>query len=75
MSGVCRPQFSLNDNVSETTELRALIFSVRHWLVDLYQICSNCVPGIKIGPAAEGHRFEIKYTQKFSSPEPLVAGA
>ena len=29
----------------------ALIFVMKHFLVDLYQVCSYDAPGIKIGPA------------------------
>ena len=33
--------FSLNDIFSETTRPRALIFGMKHCLVDFYQVCLN----------------------------------
>ena len=36
--------------LSETTRPRALIFGMKHHLVDLYQVCSNLTPGGKNGP-------------------------
>ena len=33
---------------------RALIFSIKHHLVNLYQVCSNYTPGVKNGPAGGG---------------------
>ena len=33
--------------LSETTRPRALIFGMKHHLVDLYQVCSNKTPGAK----------------------------
>ena len=33
--------------LSETTRPRALIFGMKHHLVDLYQVCSNYTPGAK----------------------------
>ena len=33
--------------LSETTSPRALIFRMKHNLVDLYQVCSNYTPGAK----------------------------
>ena len=44
---------------SETTMPRALIFSMWHYLVDLYQVCSNYPPGAKNGSAPGGHMFYI----------------
>ena len=35
--------------LSKAIRPRALIFSMSHDLVDLYQLCSNYVPGAKIG--------------------------
>ena len=35
----------------ETTRPRALIFVMKHHLVNLYQVCSNYIPGPK------GHMF------------------
>ena len=36
---------------SETRKCKALIFGMKHLLVDLYQDCSYDAPGIKTGPA------------------------
>ena len=36
--------------LSETARPRALIFGMVHYLVDLYQVCSNYGPGAKSGP-------------------------
>ena len=37
--------------LSETTRSRALIFGMKHHLVDIYQACSNYPPGTKNGHA------------------------
>ena len=37
--------------LSEITRPRALIFGMQHYLMVLYQSCSNYFPGVKIGPA------------------------
>ena len=42
---------------SETTRHRALIFGMKHHLVDLYQICPNYAPGAKKRPRPRGHIF------------------
>ena len=36
--------------LSETTMPRALIFGMKHYLEDLYQVCSNYIPGAKNAP-------------------------
>ena len=36
--------------LSETIRPRAWILGMQHHLVDLYQVCSNCVPGAQNGP-------------------------
>ena len=36
--------------LSETIMPRALIFGMQHEIVDLYQVCTNYAPGVKIGP-------------------------
>ena len=36
---------------SETRRRRASIFGVYNLLVNLYQVCLNDAPGVKIGPA------------------------
>ena len=36
---------------SEARRRRALIFVVKHLLVDLYRVCPNYAPGAKYGPA------------------------
>ena len=33
----------------ETARHRVLIFGMKDHLVDLYQVCSNCGPGVKNG--------------------------
>ena len=38
--------------LSETTRLRALSFDMQYHLVNLYQDCSNYIPGAKNGPAS-----------------------
>ena len=35
--------------LSETTKPRALIFGMKHHLVDFYQVCANYTPGAKNG--------------------------
>ena len=40
--------------LSETTETRALIFDMKHLLVDLYHVCSNYTPGGQNGTAVWG---------------------
>ena len=50
---LCRQQFALNDIFSETARPRALIFDMKHCLIDLYQVCSNGAPGVRNGPVAE----------------------
>ena len=44
--------------LSETTRPRALIFGMKHHLVNLYQVCSNYIPWAKNGPAP-GVTFNI----------------
>ena len=41
--------------VSETTEPRALILGIKHHQVDLYQVCSNNAPGVKMVPPWGSH--------------------
>ena len=36
--------------LSETIRPRALIFDMRHHLIDFYGVCSNYPPGAKNGP-------------------------
>ena len=55
-----REQFALNNISSETVRPRALIFGMKHCLVDFYQVCSNGGPGIRNGPAAGGLGFKNK---------------
>ena len=40
---------------SETTSPRALIFGMKHHLVNLYQVCSNYIPGAKNGLPQGSH--------------------
>ena len=44
--------------LSETTMPRALIFGKKHHIVNLYQVCSNYIPGAKNG-LPPGHMFYI----------------
>ena len=44
--------------LSETTSSRALIFGMKHHLVNLYQVCSNYFAGPKMAHP-EGHMFYI----------------
>ena len=41
--------------LSETTRPRALIFGRKHHIVNLYQVCSNYIPGAKNGPLQGSH--------------------
>ena len=50
LSVVCQ-QFALNDTFSTTIRLRALIFDLKHCLIDLHHICSSGGPWVQIGPA------------------------
>ena len=55
----------------ETTMPRALIFGMKHHLVNLYKVCSNYIPWAKNGPP-RGHMFYIdlyrgKYEKIFLS--------
>ena len=45
---MCCQQFFLSNIVSETTGHRALIFGIMHFLIDLYQFCSNDDHGPKM---------------------------
>ena len=38
--------------LSETIRPIALIFGLKHHLIDLYQVCTNYAPGAKNGPAS-----------------------
>ena len=44
--------------MSETTMPRALIFGIKHHLIDLYQACSKYAPVAKMA-SPKGHRFYI----------------
>ena len=41
--------------LSETTRPRALIFGMKHHLVNLWIVCSNYIPGDKNGPPPGSH--------------------
>ena len=45
--------------LSKTTRSRALIFGMLYHLVNLFQVCSNYIPGVKNGPAPWVHMFYI----------------
>ena len=47
----------------EATRPRALIFGMKHHLVDLYQVCSNNAPGWK-WPCPRGHIFYVGLYRK-----------
>ena len=47
--------------LSETTRSRALIFGMKHHLLNLYQACSNYIPRAKNGHLLGGHRFYIGF--------------
>ena len=53
---MCRKQFVLNV-CSETTRPRALIFGMKHCLVNLYQVCSIGDLMVQNGPAEVGLGF------------------
>ena len=44
--------------LSKTARHRTLIFGVKHQIVNLYQVCSNYIPGAKTDPP-RGHMFYI----------------
>ena len=41
--------------LSETIRPRAFLFGMKHYLTDLYQVCSNYAPGAKNGPTQGSH--------------------
>ena len=41
--------------LSETTSHRALVFCMKHHLVDAYQVCSNYAPGTQKRPVLGSH--------------------
>ena len=43
-----------NNISSETTRPRALLFGLKHCVVDLYQVCSDSGPGVQNGSAVGG---------------------
>ena len=49
--------------LSESTRLTALIFGMEHHLLNLYQVCSNYVPGAK-NDRSGGHMFYIALYRK-----------
>ena len=52
--GLYREKYE-NNFLSETTRPRALIFGMKQHLVNLYQVCSNYIPGAKIDPPQGSH--------------------
>ena len=46
--------------LSETTRHRALIFGMKHHLVDLDQVCSSYSPGAKNGNAQGSHASHMR---------------
>ena len=63
---MCRKQFALNV-FSETTRPRALIFGMKHCLLDFYQVCSVSDPRVQKGPAAGGLGVENEICLKIFS--------
>ena len=63
---MCHKQFALNI-FSETWRPRALIFVMKHCLVDLFQVCSVGDPRVQNGPAAGGLGFENEMCLKIFS--------
>ena len=55
---MCGKQFALNGILSETTRPRALIFDMKHYLVNPYQGYSVGAPRVQNYPAAGGLGFE-----------------
>ena len=49
---------------SETTRPRALIFGMKHYLVNLYRVGSNYIPGAKNDPAPGVTYFTLAYIGK-----------
>ena len=48
---------------SETTRPRVFMFGMYHNLVDLYQVCSNYIPGAKTGTAPGLTRYMVIFQQ------------
>jgi hypothetical protein len=64
---------TLKSSFKELKGARAKIFSMKHVLMDLYQVCSNKSPWVIIGPAPGGIDFPntcIATTLKSSSKKP-----
>ena len=61
--GLCRENHE-KIFLSETTRPRALIFGMKHHLVNLYQVCSNYIPGAKNCPAPGVTCFKYLYWEK-----------
>ena len=68
--------------LSETTMPRALIFSMKHLLKDLYQVCSNYLPGAKMALPG-GNMFYLglyrenmkkKFLSETTNPRALIFG-
>ena len=50
--------------MSRPTRPRALIFGMKHHLVNFYQVCSNYIPGAKNGPPKGSHVYIGLYKEK-----------
>jgi hypothetical protein len=50
-----RKELFLNIFFLKNQREKAKIFSMKHLLVGVYQVCSNKSPGVKIGPSPGGH--------------------
>ena len=61
--GLCRENHE-KIILSETTRPRALLFGMKHHLVNLYQVCSNYIPGAKNCPDPRVTCFIYLYWEK-----------
>ena len=50
--------------LSETARPKALICGMKHYLVDLYQVCSNNAPVAQNWPALGVTNFTLAYTRE-----------
>ena len=57
--------------LSETTRPRALNFGMKHHLVNLYQVRSNYIPGIKKAPPQGSHVLHSQNREKHKKPSCL----
>ena len=48
----------MKNRLSETTRPTALIFCMKHHLVNLYQVCSNYIPGANMTSPPGSHGLQ-----------------